>query len=87
MRVPNTGKAERERQALIRRLEKKLSYFQSIPTRRRADECADAGEQDCRTLLAELGAPGHKRPQRAADGVVTPMTIDEFLEDMKGQTR
>ncbi|QYO78407.1 hypothetical protein [Devosia salina] len=82
MRVPNSGKAERERQALIRRLEKKLAYFQSIPASRREGECADAGEDTCRALLADLGAPGHERSQQTSDGAVTLMTIDEFLADV-----
>lgn len=81
MRVPNAGKADQERQALIRRLEKKLAYFQSIPAHRREDECADEGERTCWALLAELGAQGHGRPQRTIDGVV--MTIEEFLGDIE----
>lgn len=83
MRVPNTGKGERERLDQIRRLNKKLAYFQSIPQQRRADECADEGECTCLALLAELGAPGHERPQRTSDGVVTPMTIEECLADLE----
>lgn len=90
MRVPNSGKAERERLDQIRRLEKKLAYFQSIPASRRDDECADAGEDTCRVLLAELAAPGHERPHQRGDGQVTLMTIDEFVDDLdrdQGQTR
>ncbi|UYO00235.1 MAG: hypothetical protein KIT02_03135 [Devosia sp.] len=83
MRVPNAGKAERERLDQIRRLEKKLSYFQSIPASRRDDECADEGESTCRALLAELGAPGHEQPQPVGDGDVTLTSIDEFLDDLE----
>lgn len=83
MRVPNSGPAERERQGQIRRLEKKLAYFQSIPPHRRDDECADEGEQTCCALLADLGAPGYERPQRQGDAVVTLMSIDEFLDDLE----
>lgn len=89
MRVPNSGKAERERLEQIRRLEKKLAYFQSIPASRRDDECADAGERDCRVLLAELGAPGHERSQRQGGGTGKLMAIDEFLDGIErdhGQT-
>ena len=82
MRVPNAGRAERERQDQIRRLEKKLAYFQSIPPHRREAECADEGVQTCRALLAELAAPGHERPQRTR-GSGTLMTIDEFLDDLE----
>ena len=81
MRVPNSGKAERERQAQIRRLEKKLAYFRSIPARRRDDECADAGEDGCRILLSDLGAPGYEKPKRVSDGSVTLMTFDEFWSE------
>ena len=84
MRVPNAGKAEQERQDQIRRLEKKLAYFQSIPAHRREDESADEGEQTCRALLADLGAPGHERPPRQGDGVVTLMTVDELIEEIEG---
>jgi|GEM_PF-3056458 len=79
MRVPNSGSAEQERQALISRLEKKLAYFQSIPPHRRADECADEGEGTCRALLADLGAPEHERPRRGGDGRITLSTVDEWL--------
>lgn len=82
MRVPNSGKAERERQALIKRFEKKLAYFQSIPAHRRDDECADEGEGTCRTLLADLGAPGHEQLRQTSDGVVTLMTFEEWLADV-----
>lgn len=82
MRVPSSGKAERERQGQIRRLEKKLAYFQSIPAHRREAECADVGEDTCHMLLAELGAPGHERPPRPCDGSITLMTIEEWLADV-----
>lgn len=88
MRVPVTGPAERERQAQIARLVMKLQYFQRIPPHRREDECADAGEQTCRALLADLGAPGHARP-KPADASIRVQTIDEFLEELErdhGQT-
>ena len=83
MRVPNAGKAERERQDQFRRLGKKLAYFQSIPAHRREAECAEEGAGTCRMLLAELGATGHERPQRASDGVVTVMTMAELLDDLE----
>jgi hypothetical protein len=83
MRVPNSGPAERERQDQIRRIEKKLAYFQSIPERRREDECADEGESTCRALLSELCAPGHERPLRHDGGAVTLMTIEQFLDDLE----
>lgn len=82
MRVPNAGKSERESQTLIRRLERKLSYFQSIPSHRRADECAYEGEGTCRTLLADLGAPGHERSRQTSDGGVTLMTVEKWLADV-----
>jgi hypothetical protein len=56
LRVPNTGPAERERQALMKRLESKLEYFRGIPPARRDAECADEGERDCMAMLAELRA-------------------------------
>lgn len=64
VRVPNTGPAELERLALIKRMEKKLAYYQKIPPRRREAECADEGEALCRGLLTELGAPGHMKGRR-----------------------
>lgn len=81
MRVPNAGKDEQERQLLIRRLEKKLSYFQSIPPHQRDGECADEGERDCWALLAELRAPGY---ERLAAGELM-QTLDEFLEGIEGK--
>ncbi len=57
LRVPNTGPAERERLALIKRFEGKLAYFRGIPPARREAECADEGERDCTAMLAELRAP------------------------------
>ncbi|GAB5426640.1 MAG: hypothetical protein Devi2KO_00990 [Devosia indica] len=56
VRVPDVGPATREREALIRKLERDLRRFQRIPAKRRAAECADEGEATCRTLLAELYA-------------------------------
>lgn len=85
MRVPNAGKVERERLDQIRRLNKKLAYFQSIPPHRRDDECADEGEDTCRALLADLGAPAYERIQRTSDGTGRLMTIEEFLDDIERQ--
>lgn len=85
MRVPNAGKAERERLDQIRRLEKKLAHFQSIPAHRREADCADEGEGTCRMLLAEFGAAGHERPQRARDGAAMLKALDEFLDDIEPQ--
>lgn len=83
MRVPNTGKAERERLEQIRRLEAGLRRFERVPPHRREDECADEGERDCRMLLGALGAPGYERPQRASEGEVTLMTMAELLDDLE----
>lgn len=67
-RPPNTGAAEREREALIRRLERRLADFQAVPPARREAECADEGEQTCRALLAEIGAPRARFACAGANG-------------------
>ena len=47
-----------ERAKLERKLRRELARFEKIPASRREAECADAGEQLCRDLLAELEAAG-----------------------------
>lgn len=54
VRVPDVGPANRERAAIVRKLERDLARFQRIPTKRREAECADEGEATYRRLLAEL---------------------------------
>lgn len=54
VQVPYAGSAVREREALIRKLERDLARFQRTPAIRREAECADEGEATCRALLAEL---------------------------------
>lgn len=73
LRVPNSGPAERERQAQIRRLEKLLRELERVPAHRREDECADVRERDVRQALAELGAPGFPLPEK-------PVTTLEVLD-------
>jgi hypothetical protein len=60
VRVPDAGPAVREREALIRKLEKDLARFQRIPTADREAECANEGEATCRALLAELQAQNRR---------------------------
>jgi hypothetical protein len=43
---------------LERKLRRDLARFEKIPASRREAECADAGEQLCRDLLAELETAG-----------------------------
>jgi hypothetical protein len=52
---PNADLAARDREKLIAKLKRDLARFERIPEDRRQDECADEGEQTCRTLLAEMG--------------------------------
>lgn len=67
VRVPNAGRAELERQALLEKLHKDLVRFQRIPPSRREAECADEGEATCRHLLGELGAPGFEKPPQTGE--------------------
>lgn len=64
VRVPDAGPTVREREVLIRKLEKDLARFQRIPAKRRETECADEGEATCRALLADLrsGKPASAKP-------------------------
>lgn len=55
VRVPDTGPEVQERQQLITKLQADMRRFEAIPKHRREAECADEGEQTCRTLLRELG--------------------------------
>jgi len=73
MRVPAI---DPNRDKLIRHFEKTLAYFQSIPAHRRADEAADEGEATCRSMLAELRAPGNGERKDAAGA----LTLDEWLD-------
>jgi hypothetical protein len=54
-RVPDTGPEAQERRRLVSKLQADLYRFQNIPKHRRVSECADEGEQTCRTLLRDLG--------------------------------
>lgn len=78
-RVPNTGRKERDRQALIRKLEANLRRFEKVPAHRREDECADSGEETCRALLGELGVPGYERPAELTNSP----TLDEYLDEIE----
>jgi|TARA_R100000365_G_C2740576_1_gene69290 hypothetical protein len=60
MRVPNSGPAVREREAMMRYFQSRLAYFQKIPARRREAECADEGERDCAALLRQLEIDGNR---------------------------
>ena len=55
-RAPDAGPELRERARLIQKLLGDLDRFRRIPSDRRAAECADEGEETCRTLLRELRA-------------------------------
>jgi len=77
-RVPNTGPAERERQAEIRRLERLLRELERVPAHRRYAEVADVRADICRRLLAELGAPGYTLPP-APEATVEVVDIDELI--------
>lgn len=55
----NDSTQERERLDKIAHFERRLGAFQRVPAHRREEECADVGEETCRRLLVELGAPGH----------------------------
>lgn len=58
VRVPDTGPEIKERERLIKKLQRDLARFKRIPPARRGAECADEGEQLCRTLLRELDGEG-----------------------------
>lgn len=55
MRVPEAGKAVRERERLIAHLQQKVAYFRAFPASRREAECADEGVRDCIAMLREHG--------------------------------
>lgn len=56
VRVPNTGPVERERQELIRKLERDLRGLEAVPPRQRENELADVREDICRAMLRDLYA-------------------------------
>lgn len=56
MRVPNSGPNERERQALISKLERDLRGLERMPARWRETELADIREDICRAMLLDLHA-------------------------------
>lgn len=55
-RVPNTGQAERERLALIAKLEADLAAIERIPQAQREAEHADIRAETCRAMLGDLRA-------------------------------
>ncbi|QQR39022.1 hypothetical protein [Devosia rhizoryzae] len=73
MRVPTV---DPKRDKLIRHFEKKLAYFQRIPSHRREDEAADEGEATCRSMLAELRAPR----SGARDDASSTRRLDAWLD-------
>lgn len=54
VRVPDIGPEIKERERLIKKLQRDLARFQRIPAARREAECADEGEQLCRAMLSDL---------------------------------
>lgn len=80
-RVPNTGPAERERLAQIKRYTSLLREMERVPPHRREDECADVRADMCRRMLGELGAPGYPMPV-AQPATVEVVDIDELIRDL-----
>ncbi|SMQ85277.1 hypothetical protein SAMN06295905_2554 [Devosia lucknowensis] len=78
MRVPAV---DPKRDKLIRHFEKKLAYFQGIPSHRREDEAADEGEATCRSMLAGLSASRSKDGNDASDIVSLEQWLDEIERD------
>lgn len=81
-RVPNTGPAERERLAQIKRYERLLREMDRVPLHRREDECADVRADMCRRMLGELGAPGYPKPA-APPATVEVMDFGQWLESQR----
>lgn len=77
MRVPNSGQAERERLALIEKLERDLERLARIPSHRREAEHADIIEQDCRSMLEDLraGRPLIRREAPPPDDLLTMLEL------------
>lgn len=83
-RVPNTGSAERERLAQIKRYTSLLREMERVPPHRREDEVADVRADVCRRMLGELGAPGYPKPVAppATVEIVEIVDIDELIKDL-----
>ena len=58
VRVPGTGPEIKERERLIKKLQRDLARFKRIPPARREAESADEGEKLCRAMLTELEGQG-----------------------------
>lgn len=68
MRVPNTGPIESERRELIVHFEKKLTYFEAIPPRRREESAPTLQRKRvmrCSTSSASRGIRSLRRTARA----------------------
>lgn len=81
-RPPNTGPAERERLAQIKRYERLLREMERVPVHRRDDECADDRAEMCRRMLGELGAPGYPK-EVAPTATVEVVDIDKLITDLE----
>ncbi len=80
-RVPDADPTVREREALIRKLEKDLARFQRIPDKRREAECADEGEATCRALLAELRPGNQAKPTPCVQALAFFLDVAAELRD------